>query len=272
MRSAAAPRACARSRFKPARIRADPAPMKQDEDLLRLDDSMFRGAGYGAIVVALGFVVAAAWPEGAGVSQGFVFAMACFAAIGPVAMLLFGLALRGRERRAVGLLRLMENHVEVSADDLLANSDFSPTTLETAIRDLNSSGRRHVVWDRRTNLIQDGWLRRTRLHVEACASCGTKISIDVALHEAAAARCPSCDAPLDVREVDEEKHAVMEEISERARPRPEPVAPRQRLSIPIFLVLLVVCWPIALLYAARCWQPIPCGDPVVPSCGPFGNR
>jgi hypothetical protein len=245
--------------------------MQQDENLLRLDDFMFRGATCGAAVVALGVVVALAWPEGAAISRGGVFGLVAFASIAPIGMLVLGLALRKRERRAVGLMRLMERHVEVSAEDLLANSEFDEATLETAIRDLNSSGRRHVVWDRKTKLIQDGWLRRSRLHVETCSSCGTKISLDVALHEAADARCPSCDASLDAREVDDEKQSVMSEISEQARPRPVPVERGWRFSIPIFLVLLVVCWPIAMIYALKCFRPIACEGAPVPSCGPFAT-
>ena len=245
-------------------------PEERPEDLLRLDDFMFRGAKGGAVLVALGAFVALAWPPGAAISRGAVFAGVGFAALAPIAMLLAGLALRDRERRAVGLVKLIERHVEVSADDLLANSNFSASTLATAIRDLNSSGRHHVVWDRRTNLIQDGWLRRSRLHVESCASCGTKISIDVALHEASAARCPSCDAPLDAREIDEEKQAVMAQISERARARPIPVDTRPRFSIPIFLLLLILCWPLAIFYAVKRWRAVVCTDLDVLSCGPFG--
>ncbi len=243
----------------------------QQSNILRLDDFMLRGARVGAGVVGVGILVTLAWPEGAEISRGLVAAGVALSALVPISMLVLGLALRGREQQAAALLRLMERHVEVSADDLLANSDFTPSSLETAIRDLHSAGLRHIVWDRRSNLLQDGWLRRSRVHIESCASCGTKIAMDVPLHEAASARCPSCDAPLDAREVDDEKQAMMAEISERARPRP--AAPRTAwpFSIPLFLLLLVACWPLALVYAVKCWQPTRCAAAEIPSCGTIGG-
>lgn len=232
----------------------------REPNVLRLDDFMIRGAAFGAGFVGLGVIVALAWPEGAAISRGAVAIAVALCALVPISMLLLGLALRRREQLAIALLRLMEHHVEVDAQDLIANSDFSPSTLEVAIRDLHSAGLRHIVWDRKSNLLQDGWLRRSQLHIESCASCGTKIAMDVALHEAAAARCPSCNAPLDARDIDEAKREMMAEVSLRSRPLPAPVAPSWPFSLPIFFLLLVACWPLALLYAMKCWQPSACGD------------
>lgn len=243
----------------------------QEPNVLRLDDFMLRGSVVGAGIVGLGVIVALAWPEGAALSRGAVAGIVALSALAPVSMLVLGLALRRREQLATALLRLMEHHVEVDARDLLANSEFTASTLDTAIRDLHSAGLRHIVWDRKTNLLQDGWLRRSRLHIESCASCGTKIAMDVALHEAAAARCPSCNAPLDARDVDEAKQSMMAEISERARPQPVPVAPGMPFSIPIFCLLLVVCWPLALLYAMKCWRPTHGRHGRIASCGDFGG-
>lgn len=230
----------------------------RDPDLLKLDDLMFHGAKITALFVVVGGVVASLLPEDLRGSTTILLCGLGFAALAPLAMTLVGLHMRKREGRAVALMRLVDRQVELSAGDLVLNSDFTRETLETAVRDLNSSGARHVVWDRKEGLIQDGRLRQSRLHIETCASCGAKISMDVLLCEAAAARCPSCDSALDAHEVDDEKRAVMEAIRRRSDPVPRPVAPESRFSVSLFVLLLVVCWPFALAYVLKCWRPPVC--------------
>lgn len=232
---------------------ADPGDM-QEPNLLTIDDVLIRGAKITSLVVLSGIVLAVALPPELR-GPGWLWALGLgFAALAPIGMTLCGFAFRERERRAVALMRLLDRQVELVAGDLLANSDLTRDTLETAIRDLNSTGLRHLVWDRKTGLIQDGRLRQSRLHIETCRACGVKISLDVALDEAAEARCPSCDAPIDAREVDEEKQAVIEELGRRAdRPLECPVPAKREFSPTLFFVLLVVAWPLALLYAVRHW-------------------
>lgn len=239
------------------RVWADPRRMR-DLDLLKLDDLMFDGAKLCALFIAVVGALALLLPQEVRGSNMLVFGGIGFAALAPLAMTLVGLDLRKRERRAVALMQLVDRQVELSAADLVRNSEFTNETLETAVRDLNSSGVRHVVWDRREGLIQHGNLRQSRLHIETCSSCGSKISMDVLLHEAASARCSSCDAALDAREVDEEKQVVMAEISRRADvvEKPKPVGTHFHVSL--FLILLVVCWPFALVYVLKCWKPPIC--------------
>jgi hypothetical protein len=227
-------------------------------DLLKLDDFMLRGARISALLVVIGGGLAFLLPEDVrGSTTMFVCGLG-FVALAPLAMTLVGLDLRKREQRAVALLRLVDRHVELSAGDLVLNSEFTRETLETAVRDLNSSGLRHVVWDRDQGLIQDGRLRQSRLHFETCASCGVKIALDVPLHEAAAARCSTCGSSLDAREIDDEKRAVMSEISRRSDSLSESRRPESRFHVSLFLLLLVACWPLALVYVMKCWQPPAC--------------
>lgn len=227
----------------------------QEPNLLAIDDALFRGAKLASVLVLLGIVLAIAIPpELRGPNVAWALGIG-FTALAPIAMTFFGLAFREREKRAIALMRLLDRQVELVAGDLLANSDLTRETLETAIRDLTSTGTRHLVWDRRSGLIQDGKLRQSRLHIETCHACGVKISLDIALNEAAAARCPSCDSPIDAREVDEEKQAVIESLGHRADSPsacPEPAKPA--FSPLLFFVLLVVAWPLALFYAARHWS------------------
>lgn len=225
-------------------------------NVLRMDDLLLKTAGFAAAVVVLACAVTLAVPEEAGSLRTALGVGTGLAALAPIAMLVCGLHLRRREQRAQALLRLLAGQPEVHAADLLRSSDFDAATLDLAVRDLNSSGVRHVVWDRERGLLQDGRLRQARLHIETCRACGVKISLDVLLHEAARAECPSCGASLDAREIDEEKQAVMADLREEARPRRAPGS--KAFSLPLFTLLLVLCWPLALVYGAKCWRPSDC--------------
>ena len=228
-------------------------------NLLTLDDFLLKGSVTSAILVVIAGFLGWQLPSELRGSDLSFFLSVGFSALAPVAMAIMGFALRERERRALALMKLVDRQVELVAEDLLANSEFTRSTLALAIRDLNSSGVRHVVWDHREGLIQDGRLRQSRLHIETCPSCGVKISVDVALHGAAAVHCPSCDSTLDAREIDEEKQAVIADLADRAVPRTLRVElPTSRFSWPLFTVLLVVFWPVALLYALRHWKLPPC--------------
>lgn len=227
----------------------------KNPNLLELDDFLLKGSVTSAILVVI--VGALAWQlptELRGSDLSFFLSLG-FSALAPVAMAVVGFAFRERERRALALMQLVDRQVELVAEDLLANSAFTRATLEQAIRDLNGSGVRHIVWDRREGLIQDGRLRQSRLHIETCPACGVKISVDVALHGAATARCPSCDSALDARDIDEEKQAVIADLVDRATPRTLRVElPKSSFSWTLFTLLLVAFWPAALFYAMRHWK------------------
>ncbi|MEZ4217576.1 MAG: hypothetical protein R3E88_13920 [Myxococcota bacterium] len=225
-------------------------------DVLRIDDVLLRAASVAALVVAAAFALAAALPAELLPARPALALGLAAAALAPVALGAAGLRLRRRDQRAVALLHLVERHVELDARDLLASSDFTAATLDRAVRDLNSSGVRHVVWDRGEGRVLDGRLRHSRIHVDACAACGAKIALEIALTDAVSARCPACDTPLDARAIDDERHALIADLA--ARPAAERArtadAAVRAFSPTVFALLLVACWPLAVAYAAWHWH------------------
>jgi hypothetical protein len=170
----------------------------------------------------------------------------------PIALLVAGAKLRRREKRAWGLHRLIDDHVEVSAADLLLGSDFTPETLDRAIRDLNNAGAAFLVWDRKSGRIQDGRLRTSRVTVDECGSCGAKVQIDVRLGDVASARCPYCHDPIGAERMMEEKAALIEKLG--ADPGAQRAHTTSSFSVPVFVVLLFVFWPLAIGYAFLKWK------------------
>jgi len=129
-------------------------------NLLKIDDVMLKAGSWAALAWLLGsvigVVIALDAAEGLARTGGFILAFAS----APIGLWVAGFKLRQREKRAWALYRLVDDHVEIPASDLLHDSDFTAETISRAIRDLNNSGAAFLVWDRKADVIQDGRLMR----------------------------------------------------------------------------------------------------------------
>jgi len=172
----------------------------------------------------------------------------------PISLWMAGARLRNRERRAWALHQLVEDYVEMPATDLLRDSDFTKATLDRAIRDLNNSGWAFLVWDRAADVVQDGRLRAARLQIEECGACGAKVSIRVRVGDIDSTRCPYCRDFVGAESLIEEKAELIEAL----RTDPAILSARTtrgaNFSIPVFLILLIVFWPLGIGYAYWKWQ------------------
>jgi hypothetical protein len=221
-------------------------------NLLRIDDTLLRAGWIAVLVWGAASLVALVLALNEEIRMGSAIAGSLVGASLPIALLVAGAKLRRREKRAWGLHRLIDDHVEVSAADLLLGSDFTPETLDRAIRDLNNAGATFLVWDRKTGRVQDGRLRTSRVTVDECGSCGAKVQIDVRLGDVASARCPYCHDPIGAERMMEEKAALIEKLG--ADPRAQRAHTTSSFSVPVFVVLLFVFWPLAIGYAFLKWK------------------
>jgi len=227
--------------------------------LFRMDDFLIKAAIYLGVAVAMALMVLASWisadPTSVGsvISPRLAFGFIGFA-LAPIGMGIAGFQVRRREKRALALWQLIDREVEISASDLLQQSDWTAASLDRAVRDLNNAGAVYVVWDRQAGLIQDGRLRRSSLVVDECSSCSGKLAIQVAIGEAGAIRCPYCDDPIDTSLIAEEKARLIDELeadrSEGAAAN-GPARQKTNFSFVIFALLFAVFWPAGLWY---CWK------------------
>jgi hypothetical protein len=236
-------------------------------DLYRIDDLLLRAGGACLLLLlaaAAGVVVAglaAGSPDGrdpglaALVRHGFPLAVA---ALCPVALLAAGLTVRRRERRIVAIWRLLRQNAEISVPGLLANSDFERRDLDGAVRFLNNRGLGHYVWDRDSDTIQDARLRSSHLHVEKCDACGATIALDLPVACREIPRCPHCHEPAVPESLQELRRESIEALRAEHRPRPgargADCAAKAAFSPAIFVLLLFVCWPAAVVYSWFKWQ------------------
>jgi len=223
-------------------------------NLLKIDDVMLKAGSWAALAWLLGSVIAVVIAldatEGLARTGGFILVFAS----APLGLWVAGFRLRQREKRAWALYRLVDDHVEIPASDLLHDSDFTAETISRAIRDLNNSGAAFLVWDRKADVIQDGRLRSARIQVEECGACGAKVSISVHIGDIASARCPYCHDPLGAERLMEERAQLIDELDTN----PEIMSARNKVptdfSVGIFVVLTLIFWPFGITYAFWKWR------------------
>ena len=200
-------------------------------------------------------VLLAVLSDGGALGPGQVM-LASIALFTPVALLVAGFSMRRRERQIMAIWELLRQEAEIHVPPLLENSDFERDDLDRAIRFLNNRGLDHYVWDRESDIIRDSKLLGRHLHVEDCDACGVKISLDVPLAYRKLPTCPYCGDPVSAEALAERKRETVDALRAEHRPRntarssPFPAD----FSMPIFLLLLVVCWPFAIFYAWAKWQ------------------
>lgn len=229
-----------------------------DSNLLRMDDVLLRAAACAVPVAGFGGLLWFAtlfggsepvWP---GFWVGAVLPVALAAA--PIALLGAGLRLRRREKRAVALLRTVERQLVVRVPDWLASSGMSRSEVEVALRDLSNAGTALLVFDREADEIQDGRLRRAVVQVEKCTTCGARIEQEVELsrlgHETS---CDHCGSALSDDEIDAARDRLVTEIRAQNASAARARRTSPDFSLGLFAILMIVCWPIALVYAYQRW-------------------
>ncbi len=223
-------------------------------NLLKIDDQLIRAGSILAGVWLLGSLFAITFALNGDLEwRKLIAAVALFPAA-PIGLWMAGARLRKREHRAWALHQLVEDYVELPASDLLRDSDFTMVTLDRAIRDLNNSGWAFLVWDRAADVIQDGRLRAARILVEECDACGAKVSVNVRVGDIASARCPYCRDFLGAEKLIEEKAELIDALDTDPEIIRSRNSSRSTFSVPVFVMLLIVFWPLGIGYAFWKWR------------------
>ncbi len=180
------------------------------------------------------------------------------AAVIPTAIFLsMGYLLRKRERIIASILGRLELALETSIQSLVASTGHSRAAVEHAIGVINRRNLGFYVWDRNTGVIADARLNRTMVSVDSCAHCGNQIGTTFPALANEIPKCPYCGTSLDVSHWNALKFKAIESIKNEKEhqaimngPGPGGEAAAHDFSIGIFVILLLLFWPGAVIYAA----------------------
>ena len=173
--------------------------------------------------------------------------------VGPIGQLLVfsaalvtltaGYSLRRDERKITQVWNILEHSAEVHIDELSHATGFSKQFLLRAVRMINGQPDTYYVWDSTAGTIVDGRMR-ARIHVvEQCESCGAKVHAEVPLDASIIPACTHCGGPVKAGEISALKKEMLESLRDKS------LRPKRPFSVLLFIVLLVVFWPVAIVYA-----------------------
>lgn len=178
------------------------------------------------------------------------------AVIPTVIFLSMGYLFRKRERIIASILGRLELALETTVQSLVTSTGHPRAAVEHALEVINRRSLGFYVWDRNTGVIADARLNRTMVSVDSCTRCGSKIGTTFPALANEIPECPYCGNPLDVGHWNALKFKAIENIKNEKEPPPAEggtvprgaAAPRD-FSIGIFVILLLLFWPGAIIYA-----------------------
>ena len=172
--------------------------------------------------------------------------------IPPILIWVIGLRVRKVEKRTLAVWRILYRNTSVKAPDIISNSDITRKQLHDAVRLLNNRGLGFYVWNKKTDTIVDGRLDDEYVMIDSCESCAAPVKLRVSLAGHEIPSCSYCQAPVASGQLNLLKQSAIAELrgyQPAERRYGLPVRNDERpMSIPLFIVLLIFCWPLAVLY------------------------
>jgi hypothetical protein len=214
-----------------------------DVQIYKLDDLLIRSGLIAAVVVAIAILGLEPWDSRLSLPA---MLWLTIASVAPIAMLVAGLKVRRREKRVNAVWRLLRGSLEVDVAALMQASSFTREEVVAAVRLLNDRGLGHYVWDEHGSIVRDGRLDVRVAHDAHCGTCGAAVAISLSMSETPS--CPYCKAPIGASTVNAMRQGTIERLQQPSGPVVMPGG-RKRMSIGMFIMLLVLCWPAALVYA-----------------------
>ena len=160
-----------------------------------------------------------------------------------VVTLTVGYSLRRDERRITQVWNILEHSAEVHIDELSHATGFSKKFLLRAVRMINGQPDTYYVWDSVAGTIVDGRMR-SRIHiVEQCESCGAKVDAEVPFDASVIPTCGHCGGPVKAGAISALKKEMLEALRHKS------LRPQRPFSVLLFIFLLLVFWPVAIVYA-----------------------
>jgi hypothetical protein len=231
--------------------------MARTTNIYRIDDVLLGGAKLTALLIPL--VLAAAMHHSTQTAVGSppdLLAVAPMALVGvlcPISLWLAGRHVRSAERRILALHELLQSKGEVHAATLIGDVGFTRVALKRAIRLLNTERLGYYTWDDRTDVIRDAHAWPAPSARVRCAACGASFMLPARLE--APPGCAYCQAPVDAGVIDALRKDASDHASGLAHERisgkdaANASSAARRFSLPLFALLVILCWPAAIVYA-----------------------
>ena len=170
----------------------------------------------------------------------------------PFAFLTAGYRIRTKEKKYHTVWNILEKTLEVSIGDLADNTGLRKETIVKALREINRRGSAFFIFDRSSGLIFDGRLKSQTIAINTCPACKHTLGYTIPLVVSKLPTCKYCGTDLDASHVNrlkQEKIRLILALNPSSGLMGESVQLQGDFNWIVFVILLVVFWPLALGYA-----------------------
>ncbi len=236
--------------------------MEQDKyNIYRIDDVLIK-VGYVFLVLFIltGGTAISNMVKQAPANQASTLHTAAALLLAPAALfILIGYSYRRKEQVAAAILHKMELAREATVTDLMKSTGYSRRMVEKALVLINRRGLGYYVQEKGLDRIVDGRLRRNMVLIDRCDRCGSGISKSFPASQIEPPQCSYCGMPVGIDRWNDMRNSAMKDIlrqdamalpvADTGQGGPAAATGRASFSLPIFILLLLLFWPAAIVYA-----------------------
>jgi ribosomal protein S27E len=158
-------------------------------------------------------------------------------------LLVIGNSVRRKENKIISIWDALERTTKSKPNDLVVSLGLSKEFILQNLKHINAQQNTYYVYLSDKDIIVDGRLLTEHTLTVSCKGCGNSVSQKVMLASISTPSCQYCGTAIDVGELSKMRTEILRE-DEVATPV------KSGFSVPIFIALLVVFWPGALIYLA----------------------
>ncbi len=216
-----------------------------------LDDRLLRA---GAAFIVAAFALFGLYLQADGDRSVLLLAwFVCAFAVG-LSLLVFGFVARRREKKCVGLWRLMQTHPDVELSLYLQQSGNTLSDVQKATRTINDSGAGLVVVDTVNDRLYDNRLNSNENITFKCHNCGASSTSSVGLFEGMSVVCQYCEAPAENGQIPQSSNrheSLIKSNTERMSLLLQSGQHQGKINLPLLIFLLFIFWPAAIVYIIK---------------------
>lgn len=163
--------------------------------------------------------------------------------ISGLVLLIIGIVFRKKENKILSIWDALEKSSEGKLRDLEVSLGLSRKFILDNLKHINAQQGAYYVYISAKETIMDGRLLEEHVISLQCSGCGNNINKKISLTILEELHCPYCAAAIPVGELSKLRSKIVQENKPWIMP-----ASNSGMSIPIFIILLILFWPGAIIY------------------------
>lgn len=168
----------------------------------------------------------------------------------PASFFALGYKFRKEEKEILSLLHFLEKTIDISMSDIIGTLGLKKPSILKYLNSINQYRPELYIYNQQTERIFDSRLKREYLHIGNCPSCGAITNQRVSIDFSMLPECRYCHTPFPVNFLNELRMKIFDNLQKQKVSISTPPEQKKEFKVWIFILLLLFCWPFALIYAS----------------------